>query len=91
MEQAAEPLLAGARLAAQEHSDLCGCDATNQLQDVPETVEQYAKDLAAFTMWAAEPHLEQRKAMGFSVMLFLIVFAGLVYFTKKKVWSDVEL
>ncbi len=59
-------------------------------EDVPETVEQYAKDLAAFTMWAAEPHLEQRKAMGFSVMLFLIVFAGLVYFTKKKVWSDVE-
>ena len=58
--------------------------------DVPQTVEQYAKDVAAFTMWAAEPHLEQRKAMGFSVMLFLIVFAGLVYFTKKKVWSDVE-
>lgn len=59
-------------------------------EDIPETVEQYAKDVAAFLMWAAEPHLEQRKAMGFSVMLFLIVFAGLVYFTKKKVWSDVE-
>jgi len=28
--------------------------------------------------------------MGFSVMLFLMVFAGLLYFTKKKVWSDVE-
>jgi ubiquinol-cytochrome c reductase cytochrome c1 subunit len=59
-------------------------------EGIPETTEQYAKDVSAFLMWAAEPHLEQRKAMGFSVMLFLIVFAGLLYFTKKKVWSDVE-
>jgi ubiquinol-cytochrome c reductase cytochrome c1 subunit len=58
--------------------------------DIPQTTDQYAKDVAAFLMWAAEPHLEQRKAMGFSVMLFLIIFAGLLYFTKKKVWSDVE-
>ena len=59
-------------------------------EDIPRTTEQYAKDVSAFLMWAAEPHLEQRKAMGFSVMLFLMVFAGLLYFTKKKVWSDVE-
>jgi ubiquinol-cytochrome c reductase cytochrome c1 subunit len=58
--------------------------------DIPQTVDQYSKDVSAFLMWAAEPHLEQRKAMGFSVMLFLIIFAGLLYFTKKKVWSDVE-
>lgn len=56
----------------------------------PQTVEQYAKDVSAFMMWAAEPHLEARKSMGFSVMLFLIVFAGLLYFTKKKIWSDVD-
>ena len=42
-------------------------------------------------MWAAEPHLEARKRVGFQVMIFLIVFAGLLYFTKKKVWRDVEL
>ena len=39
-------------------------------------------------MWAAEPHLEARKRIGFQVMIFLIVFAGLLYFTKKKVWRD---
>jgi ubiquinol-cytochrome c reductase cytochrome b/c1 subunit len=39
-------------------------------------------------MWAAEPKLEQRKRVGFQVMIFLIVFSGLMYFTKKKVWSD---
>jgi cytochrome c1 len=41
-------------------------------------------------MWAAEPKLEQRKETGFRVILFLIVLAGLFYFTKKKIWSRVE-
>ena len=55
----------------------------------PETVDQYAKDISAFMMWAAEPGLAERKQRGFVVLLFLIIFAGLLYFTKKKVWSDV--
>ena len=54
----------------------------------PQTVDQYAKDVAAFMMWAAEPHLEVRKRLGFQVMIFLIVFSGLLYVTKKKVWAD---
>ncbi len=54
----------------------------------PTTVDQYAKDVAAFMMWAAEPTLETRKRVGFQVMIFLLVFAGLLYFTKKKVWAD---
>jgi ubiquinol-cytochrome c reductase cytochrome b/c1 subunit len=56
----------------------------------PTTVDQYAKDVAAFMMWAAEPTLETRKRVGFQVMIFLIVLAGLLYFTKKKVWADVH-
>jgi len=54
----------------------------------PQTVMQYSRDVSAFLAWAAEPSLEQRKRIGFQVILFLIVFAGLMYFTKKKVWSD---
>jgi ubiquinol-cytochrome c reductase cytochrome b/c1 subunit len=57
----------------------------------PMTVEQYAKDIAAFLMWTAEPHLEARKRIGMQVFIFLVVFAGLLYFTKKKVWHAVEL
>ena len=53
----------------------------------PTTVDQYAKDVAAFMMWAAEPHLEARKRIGFQVMIFLLVLSGLLYFTKKKVWA----
>jgi ubiquinol-cytochrome c reductase cytochrome b/c1 subunit len=56
----------------------------------PQTVEQYAKDVSAFLMWAAEPHMEARKRLGLQVMLFLLVFAGLLYFTKKKVWAKVH-
>jgi ubiquinol-cytochrome c reductase cytochrome b/c1 subunit len=54
----------------------------------PTTVDQYSKDIAAFMMWAAEPHLEARKRIGFQVMIFLIVLSGLLYFTKKKVWAN---
>lgn len=56
----------------------------------PMTVDQYSHDVAAFMMWVAEPKLEQRKSMGFRVMIFLIVFASLLYFTKKSIWRDVE-
>jgi len=54
---------------------------------VPETVAQYSKDVAAFLMWAAEPRLDQRKRIAFEVMLYLLAFAGLMYFVKKKVWA----
>ena len=54
----------------------------------PQTVQQYAKDVTAFLMWAAEPHLEARKRIGLQVMIFLLIFAGLMYFTKKKVWAS---
>ncbi len=56
---------------------------------VPETVEQYSRDIAAFLMWTAEPNLEARKRTGFMVIIFLAVFAYLMYYVKKKVWAKV--
>ena len=55
----------------------------------PQTVDQYSRDVSAFLMWAAEPHLETRKQTGFKVLIFLLIFAGLVYVTKRRVWADV--
>ncbi|WP_454915379.1 cytochrome c1 [Xanthobacter sediminis] len=55
----------------------------------PQTVDQYASDVAAYLMWMAEPHLDTRKRIGFQVFIFLIVLGGLLYFTKKKVWKNV--
>ena len=54
---------------------------------VPETVDQYSRDVSAFLVWAAEPHMEARKRLGMQVMIFLAIFAGLLYYTKKKIWS----
>jgi ubiquinol-cytochrome c reductase cytochrome c1 subunit len=56
----------------------------------PQTVEQYSRDVAAFLMWAAEPHLEDRKRTGFMVMVFLLIFTGLIYLTKKSVYANKE-
>lgn len=53
----------------------------------PETVDQYSRDVTAFLMWTAEPKLEARKALGFKAMIFLILLAGLTYFTKKRIWK----
>jgi ubiquinol-cytochrome c reductase cytochrome c1 subunit len=55
----------------------------------PQTVDQYARDIAAFQMWAAEPHLEARKRMGFRAMIFLLILGCLVYVTKRRVWAQV--
>ena len=56
--------------------------------DAPQTLDQYARDVSAFLMWAAEPHMEARKQTGFVVLIFLVIFAGLVYLTKRKIWAD---
>ena len=56
----------------------------------PATVDQYAKDISAFLMWAAEPKLDERKRLGFQVFVFLIVLTGLLYFSKRRVWHDLH-
>jgi cytochrome c1 len=56
----------------------------------PATLDQYAKDISAFLMWAAEPKLDERKRLGFQVFIFLIVLTGLLYFTKRRVWHDIH-
>ena len=53
----------------------------------PQTEDQYARDVAAFMMWAAEPHLVERKATGFVVMIFLVVFAVMLYLVKRRIWA----
>jgi cytochrome c1 len=57
----------------------------------PATIDQYSRDVAAFLAWAAEPHLEARKRAGLQVIVFLLLLSGLLYFTKKRIWHEVEL
>jgi ubiquinol-cytochrome c reductase cytochrome c1 subunit len=54
------------------------------------TVSQMAHDVTVFLHWAAEPHMEERKRTGIAVVLFLLVFTGLLYATKRKIWRDLH-
>ena len=51
------------------------------------SVEQMSKDVTAFLVWAAEPHLEAQHRMGFKAIIYLIILLTLVYMSKQKVWS----
>jgi len=65
-------------------------DQVTYSDGTPQTVDQYSRDVAAYLMWTAEPKLDQRKRLGFQVGIFLIVFAGMLYLAKKRVWTKVE-
>ena len=54
------------------------------------TTEQMAQDVATFLAWAADPHAEERKKLGFEVMIYLFILAGFLYVAYKKVWANVE-
>ena len=54
------------------------------------TVKEAAHDVTQFLAWASEPHMEQRKQTGMKVVLFLLVFAGIMLAAKRKVWADVH-
>lgn len=59
-------------------------------QDGSGSLEQNARDVAAFLSWAADPHLNDRKRIGWLVMLYLIVTTGLLYVGKRRIWAKVH-
>ena len=54
------------------------------------TVENYARDVSAFLMWTAEPKLEERHKLGARIMIFLFVFAVIMFLAKRVVWAPVH-
>ncbi|MEM1380946.1 MAG: cytochrome c1 [Pseudomonadota bacterium] len=56
----------------------------------PMTMDQYAKDVTAFLMWAAEPKLDERKGMGKFVMAYLFIFAGVTYASYRQIWANAK-
>lgn len=57
---------------------------------VPETAEQYARDVTAFLTWTADPTHDQRKRIGWFVMIYLLITTLLLYFAKKAIWKRVK-
>ena len=54
------------------------------------STDQEAKDVAAFLSWAAEPHQTERKETGAAVLLYLLGFATLLFFSYKQIWKNVS-
>ena len=56
---------------------------------VKATTDQEAKDVVAFLAWASEPHQTERKKMGFVAIIYLLILAGLVYASYRRIWRRV--
>ena len=64
--------------------------AVSYEDSTPQLANQYAKDVATFLTWAAEPEMEDRKRMGVKVILFLSVFSVIMYAVKRQIWRNVH-
>jgi ubiquinol-cytochrome c reductase cytochrome c1 subunit len=53
------------------------------------TVDQQAKDVVAFLTWASEPKATERKEFGLAAMIYLVVFAVLLWFSYRRIWRNV--
>lgn len=56
----------------------------------PLTTDQYSRDVTAFLAWAADPSHDQRKRMGWMVMLYLLITTVLLYYAKKSIWKRLK-
>jgi ubiquinol-cytochrome c reductase cytochrome c1 subunit len=56
----------------------------------PNTVDAMAHDVSAFLAWTAEPKMEERKSMGFATVIYLAIFAVLLFLVKQRIWAKVE-
>ena len=52
------------------------------------TVNNMARDVAAFLTWTAEPRLEARRTAGMATVVFLVIFILLTWGAYKNVWRD---
>jgi ubiquinol-cytochrome c reductase cytochrome c1 subunit len=55
----------------------------------PSTIDEEARDVAAFLAWASEPKMEERKAFGLGAMIYLLIFSGLLYASYRRIWKNV--
>ena len=53
------------------------------------TVAQQAKDVATFLAWTAEPLQEERKKTGWAVMIYLVLLAGIMWLSYRRIWKNV--
>ena len=65
-------------------------DGVEYLDGTKASKDQMATDVTTFLAWASEPELEERKQLGVTVILFLIVFSILSYFSMRQIWAPIK-
>ncbi|HUZ12864.1 MAG TPA: cytochrome c1 [Caulobacteraceae bacterium] len=55
----------------------------------PSTLDQEGRDVAAFLQWASDPKMDQRKQTGVAVLIYLVVFSGLLYASYRRIWRNI--
>jgi ubiquinol-cytochrome c reductase cytochrome c1 subunit len=66
-------------------------DGQVQYQDgTKPTVDQMARDVAAFLVWTAQPDLERRHAAGAAVVIFLLIATILGYLAYHQIWDEAK-
>lgn len=87
--QLAEGMLYNAAFPGHQFAmpEMLSKDSFVTYQDGTGSLDQNARDVAAFLSWSADPSLNERKRIGWLVVLYLIVTTGLLYAGKRRIWA----
>lgn len=69
--------------------DVLGLSAVTDPQQRAK-IEGTAKDVSAFLVWAADPHAQERKKLGYYVLIYVAIMTVLLYLWKKQIWRDID-
>lgn len=53
-------------------------------------IQDQARDIVSFLSWAADPHEQDRKRLGYYVIAYLILLTFLLYLIKRQIWSRLK-
>jgi ubiquinol-cytochrome c reductase cytochrome c1 subunit len=67
---------------------LAAADAADEKQRAE--VETKAKEISAFLVWAADPHAEERKRMGYYVLGYVAFMTLLLFLWKNRIWREID-
>lgn len=53
-------------------------------------LNQKAREVTSFLVWATDPHAQERKSLGYYVLGYLFIFTTMLYFLKGRIWARLD-
>jgi ubiquinol-cytochrome c reductase cytochrome c1 subunit len=69
---------------------LSGPDLVTYHDGTAATVDQMAHDVTVFMEWTAQPERIERQRLGVYVRIYLLIFTGRLYLSKRAIWRNVK-